>query len=127
MSNKKNESAAGMLLITFGTILMLTVITICTLNFIKDGRGYQILAKQVSANVEDATGGKKASSKENADSAKNGTAGNSSSKKGKGTNSSEKPVAIKKTAEKPASKTVDANAQNTGTDTKKPVKPGEEP
>lgn len=123
MSKKKNESAAGMLLITFGTILLLTVVTICTLNFIKDGRGYQMLAKQASSNAEDTAGDKKVAQKENADSSQNSTNDNNSSKKG--SNSSKKPATVKKTAEKPTSESVDA--KNAGSNSKKPVQPGEEP
>jgi hypothetical protein len=80
MSKNKSESVAGVLLNTFGTILLLTVIIICTLNFIKDGRGYQILAEKAAANVSDTAGSKKASQEENADSVKNDTAGETDKK-----------------------------------------------
>ncbi|NLK86204.1 MAG: hypothetical protein GX279_01755 [Clostridiaceae bacterium] len=63
MSKNKNESVAGVLLNTFGTILLLTVIIICTLNFIKDGRGYQILSEKAAANVSDTAAGQKAAEK----------------------------------------------------------------
>ncbi len=121
MGKSKNESPAGILLNTFGTILLLTVIIICTLNFIRDGRGYQMLANKASANVNDAAGSNKTEPKDNSDSSKNGT--NTSA----GSNPSSKLATDKKTAGKPANKTTGADAKNTGEDNKKPVQPGEEP
>jgi hypothetical protein len=36
------KSAAGRLFYTFGTILLLTIITVCAVNFAKNGRAFEI-------------------------------------------------------------------------------------
>ncbi|HOA55463.1 MAG TPA: hypothetical protein PK423_05585 [Clostridiales bacterium] len=41
MAGKRKISVASMLFYTFGTILLLTLIIICILNFIRDGRPFR--------------------------------------------------------------------------------------
>jgi hypothetical protein len=38
MAGKKKNSVAGMLFYTFGTILLLTMLAICIMNFSRDGK-----------------------------------------------------------------------------------------
>jgi hypothetical protein len=38
MTKRRKKSVAGMLFYTLGTILLLTLLTICTMNFIRDGK-----------------------------------------------------------------------------------------
>ncbi len=58
MKNKrKKESAAGRLFYTFGTILLISVLIICTINFIKDSRA--LVKSETQATVPaDASSGK---------------------------------------------------------------------
>lgn len=121
MSKKKNESAAGLLINTFGTILLLTVIIICTLNFIRDGRVYQILAEKAAANVSDAVGDDKTEPKADSDSAKSESSSKPAADKKPTADPDAKPTA------KPANKPAATDSKNSSGDSKKPVQPGEEP
>ncbi|HEY8349798.1 MAG TPA: hypothetical protein PK767_08825 [Clostridiales bacterium] len=40
MAGKKKKSVAGMLFYTFSTILLLTLLIICIINFLRDGRPF---------------------------------------------------------------------------------------
>lgn len=122
MSKKKGESAAGLLLNTFGTLFLITAITICVLNFIKDGRAYHMLAEQASAR----TGSTEV--KDKTDSSEKDTAKSTNKKSSETTQKqAPKPVTTKKPTVTSNDKTADGNKDNTGADKKKPVKPGEEP
>jgi hypothetical protein len=128
-SNKKNDSAIGVLINTFGTLLLLTMIAICTLNFIRDGRVYKILADKASAKASDVSDNKKdtsdVTSKENTGSSQKDTGNKSSSKEG--SKSSSKAAASQKATQKSAGKQTSSSSKGTGETAKKPVLPGEEP
>lgn len=125
MSKKKNESAAGILFNTFGTILLLTMIAICAINFVRDGRGYHMLAEKASANANNAADNKKGSSEGSSGSSKNDVASKTDSKKN--SDSTSKPATGQKSADKSANKQSGTNSKNADSAPKKPVVPGEEP
>lgn len=124
--SKKNNSAAGLLLNTFGTILLLTMITICTINFVRDGRGYQILKEKAAANESAAAEDKKAVPDENTGTAQKTEASQDSSKNSSASQSGSKPAEDQKATKKPAKEQA-GDSKGTGTAAKKPVSPGEEP
>ncbi len=124
MSEKKGSSVAGTLLNTFGTILLLTVITICTLNFIKDGRGYQMLTAQAPAKVEQTEAKDKAAA--TADSTKSKKASEQAPKQA--TKQAPKPKKTEKPTDDADKKAADSNTdKNTAADKEKQILPGEEP
>ena len=120
MSGKKGASVAGTLLNTFGTILLLTVITICTLNFIKDARGYQMLTEQAPAKVEKTETKDKATA--TADNKKTKEASTQAPKQTQKPKKTEKPASD--SDKKAAGSSKDGN---TGADKGKQILPGEEP
>jgi len=132
MQKKKKLSAASMIFYTFGTILLMTVITICTVNFLRDGRAFVKTAAVVSP-APDGESADKTGGQENA--AGKGNKQNGSKEQAK-SGSSDKPGTAPATdpsktgnAKDPAgNKSPDGNlSEKPGSGAGKPINPGEEP
>lgn len=110
---KKDNSSFGRFFYSFGTVFLFAVVTICAINFTRDGRVFQKPSVTVSA---DSTADKTAASGQNE----------------KKTTAASKPgaEAPSKTQVKPAAPNTPAtgpNAGSGGTGAAQPANPGEEP
>lgn len=113
--SKNRKSAAGRLYYTFGTIFLMAVITVCTMNFIKDSRIMNKPVVAAAAKVNEAGVAANTDSKTNE--------GKDDGKDGGTKESETKSTGTKSTGTKPA-KTKPADAKPAET---KPINPGEEP
>ena len=50
---KKKKSASGRLFYTFGSLFLIAVIAVCTMNFVKDGRAFQVPLLSATAGALD--------------------------------------------------------------------------
>lgn len=127
--NKKKKSSAGeQIFYTFGTILLMIVVSICTLNFLRDGRAFVKSEVQASASANGAapSDGQTAG---NTNSNKSSAKSSGASKSNAGSDTASVPAAEKNTqnVSKPDG-SVDGNLPEGGeTSLNKPINPGEEP